>query len=151
MFPSLNFLLLAKQRATLWTSQLVGMVITGSMFTWSLIMQKSTKWTVCWHLMRQHFIGCFRKCAISVWQPVYFYQPTGGCFRNCLHIFFLLLPPAQTPKTFNPFCFLFRKISETLSYSFHQLLSFKHFHHFLNPILSPCINCYLSFHQASCD
>lgn len=31
------------------------------------------KWTVDWHLGKQHFTSCYSKFAVSLWQTVYFY------------------------------------------------------------------------------
>jgi hypothetical protein len=48
------------------TSQLVGVAMSGSMFTRSLLMHNWTNWTVSWRLARLNFTGCYRKCAVTL-------------------------------------------------------------------------------------
>lgn len=70
-----------RKQITLWTLQLVGMVIIGSMVTKSLLVHNWTKWTV-----RKHFTGCNRKYDVSLWQPVSFYQSIRGWLCNWEHV-----------------------------------------------------------------
>lgn len=41
-------------------------------------------------LALQHFTGCYRKCAMSLWQSFYFYQPVRCWFWNSTFIYIFL-------------------------------------------------------------
>lgn len=70
------------------STSVLGIVITGFMFTWLLFVCSWTKLDYILAFSTIRLIGCYRKWAVLLWQPVYFTNQSEVHFE-IKHIFFM--------------------------------------------------------------